>query len=708
MRAAFYFTAAPIIILSWLLSLVLVGVVFSTSLLPVCGIYAAIFVLAVIRLDLALCLVAACLPIFGDRPGTSQQYYLLTSISVVAFSGLSAEFIRFFANKKSAQLYRQSLQLIKSDQVVFLASTLVLSVLLSLFFIPVAELESWWASVLPIVASNNFDLWPRFIRKMLRSPENVVAYSFVASIWTCLCFGLFFLAALCLRARGERFRIALALSLLSGLLASFCAGILDYFKVISLLPLRPLDPIVNAQGLQFRMQSFFAHSGWFAEYLTFNIPFVLVILALGIRRAFSISIVVTLLVIGEFCLVLTYQRGGWLAYPISLLVVWISIYFFESKHSQVEQLSSIERAQLLKKKIIKVVLSIPVTILISFLLVMIVFKTGLLSSDYVPSFDQYYQRFRDISRTSDRTNFFEAAFQLGLNSPFFGNGAESFAWNYEREFVSPLGRFYNQIVLPLHGSAHNVYYQILSGQGLFGLLCLLLTTISAIIIGFKSAFFESEISRKLRLVALAASCALCSFMIYGNVQEFFYVQALQVNFFIVLALLTGLADKTDLQKVVGIFLRFLLLCIIGQIVFFATVMLNQDHETGYERPFGCAALKDKSDSAKRILRCESKAKILLQKGQQISVKSIVRSEREQTVAVSCGSLKLLQLDLAFGETHSVDLAGVDLQACTSKGRTLLTLESPQFEFLPGPRSGPKLRLQSQSFELQVDSVSFAK
>lgn len=708
MRLSFCLTTAFTLLVCWLLGLVLVGVVFSTSLLPVCGIYTVLLVLAFFRIDLAICLLAASLPIFGDRPGTSQQFYLLAGLSILTFSGLSAQFVSFFVNRKTKLLENYSLEILKSDSVVFLASTLVLSVLMALFFIPSAELESWWASVLPIAVSNDFDLWPRFIRKMLRSPENVVAYSFVASIWTCLSFAVFFLTAICIRIRADRFRSTLALSLLFGLLASFCAGILDYFKLISLLPLRPLDPIVNAQGLQFRMQSFFAHSGWFAEYLTFNIPFVLVILALGIRRAFSISIIVTLLVVGEVCLVLTYQRGGWLAYPISLLVVWISIYFFESKHSESNQLSPTERKQLLKKKILRVVLSVPITILISFLLVMLIFKTGLLSSDYVPSFDQYYQRFRDISRTSDRTNFFEAAFQLALNSPFFGNGAESFAWNYEREFASPLGRFYNQIVLPLHGSAHNVYYQILSGQGIFGLLCLLLTTISAVIIGFKSAFFTTGANRKLRLVTLAASCALCSFMIYGNVQEFFYVQALQVNFFLVLALLTGLETGCDSHQLKSVFLRFLFLCAIGQIIFMIIGGFNNNRTIDYQRPFGCAVIQAQADSTNRILRCESKAKILLQKGQQLSVKGILRNESKQTLNVSCGSVKLLQLDLTFGEQQRLDLSATDLKDCTLKGRTLLTFESPQFEFQRGPRGGPKLRLQSQSFELQVDSTSFAK
>ena len=156
--------------------------------------------------------------------------------------------------------------------------------------------------------------------------------------------------------------------------------------------------------------------------------------------------------------------------------------------------------------------------------------------------DQYTDRFKDISKASDRSEFIRAGFALGVLNPILGQGSESFAIQYRREYRNQDGMYFGQIDLPLHGTAHNLYAQTFAGKGALGLLSLLVIMFVAVKRGCKFVFsYNSKNSRNDQVIALASICSILACFIYGFVQELFYVQSLQYTFFAVSGILAGLS-----------------------------------------------------------------------------------------------------------------------------------------------------------------------
>jgi hypothetical protein len=98
-------------------------------------------------------------------------------------------------------------------------------------------------------------------------------------------------------------------------------------------------------------------------------------------------------------------------------------------------------------------------------------------------------------------------------------------------------------VLPLHGSAHNVYAQTFSGKGIAGLLSLLAIPILFLVTARRLLSDQSR-SLSAKLVALTGACFGCAFLIYGNVQEVFYVQSLQFLFFGIAGIVAAVGNSS--------------------------------------------------------------------------------------------------------------------------------------------------------------------
>jgi hypothetical protein len=182
----------------------------------------------------------------------------------------------------------------------------------------------------------------------------------------------------------------------------------------------------------------------------------------------------------------------------------------------------------------KVMVSLPLTVVLSLLLVVVIQGKSSVEGAISP----YVSRFKDIQRTGDRTDFFKAGFLIGSLHPILGGGSDSFAWQFEREIESPTGSFTGRFVLPLHGSAHNVYAQTFSGKGLCGLLTLLAIPL-AMLVAVPRVLRNANRSISDKLIVLTAGCYASAFLIYGNVQEVFYVQVLQFLFFILVGLVAA-------------------------------------------------------------------------------------------------------------------------------------------------------------------------
>lgn len=489
--------------------------------------------------ELAIIAFLATLPVFGNKPATGQFHYFLI-VQCSLFLGLFGR--NAIASLAKGRLGKKEAGARGPESSALWTIVLAYGIasVLSLSSLPLASFVGELGARLSETSS------PRSFAASFLSfvslAEDRQAYAFLSCCLTVLSIciaGLIMKRAAVNDARQLRYGGAL----LAGLLLSFVAGILDYYRFIDLRSLRGLDPLTNPGNAQFRLQSFFGHSGWFAEYVTLTVPFVLLVLLQRVPYVLRVAQCLLILLVGEFVLILTYQRGGWVSYPLTLFSVWAAIYVSR-------RLEAGERDVLsaLRKSFLKICLSLPITVVVS----LVVISAGLRSQYFSPEVKtdiySYVSRFGDIKKTSDRTDFMLAGYRIGALHPFFGAGSESFGYQFHREFELPSGHFPGELTLPFHGTAHTVYFQILSGKGVAGLTLLLVAVLYLIIPALRIVTQEQHVPLNRKVFLLAVACFATSFLIYGVVQEVFYIQCLQVLFFTVLGLAASAMPHVRLTR----------------------------------------------------------------------------------------------------------------------------------------------------------------
>jgi hypothetical protein len=87
-----------------------------------------------------------------------------------------------------------------------------------------------------------------------------------------------------------------------------------------------------------------------------------------------------------------------------------------------------------------------------------------------------------------------------------------------------------------------VYAQTFSGKGLCGLLTLLAMPF-LMLAAAPRVVRDARRSISEKLIVVTGSCYGCAFLIYGNVQEVFYVQALQFLFFAIVGIVAAVAYR---------------------------------------------------------------------------------------------------------------------------------------------------------------------
>ena len=153
------------------------------------------------------------------------------------------------------------------------------------------------------------------------------------------------------------------LGALWGAVLSAAVGLLDYYGGISLVWFRRFDPVVNPGDVQFRLQSTFGHPGWFAEYVTIMIPFILIGFLKKNNNFPWKMFLFGILVLCEISLILAKARAGWISYPLTLMLCWVSVYFFKEGEG-------VKAWNVRRKDIIKVAISVPITIVFSLIIVL--------------------------------------------------------------------------------------------------------------------------------------------------------------------------------------------------------------------------------------------------------------------------------------------------------------------------------------------------
>lgn len=437
----------------------------------------------------AMCSISlALLPLGGNRPGTPHAFHAAL-VGASLLIGLSIR--RLLTSRRRAV---QSFEEIITNPLLLAGLLYCFCSVASLTAVPINHVIDEVRNL------TNFS-YPREIGSsllsILKTGEHTLLYSYVSVYLTLLAYALGLnIFWLCRENSTHRTSRVFLSAIGLGLLASGIIGLLDYYHLSDLRWFRPLDPIVNPGYQQFRLQSFFAHSGWYAEYVTLAMPTCLVLLALNAPFWLRVVTVILGLALGEFILILTYQRGGWISYPVTLFAVWAAIYVVRCLEQH-----RIDVASALRRSLGKILVSLPLTVIVSLALV-----TGIQGKESIESaLSPYISRFKDIQRTGDRTDFFFAGLLIGSKHPILGGGADSFAWQFDREFESPQGSFFSRYVLPLHGSAHNVFAQTFSGKGIAGLISLLAIPY-LLIRGCRRIISDNAQPISSKLVALSGGC----------------------------------------------------------------------------------------------------------------------------------------------------------------------------------------------------------
>ena len=333
--------------------------------------------------------------------------------------------------------------------------------------------------------------------------------------------------------------------ILTGLVLTIAAGALDRLGYLDLRVLRATDPFTNLSGAD-RLQSTFGHAGWFAEYLCFATPAILAVwlwpAGTGARAdaadaareprgsgLIRLAVAAALLAIALAAVVLSYQRGGWITWAIVAAGVVAAIARLAAAGS-----GPGGGAPTLRRLVAVGAAAAILAIGAGLVVVRVAAGPG--------AMDRFAARARTITQVSDRQAHVTAGLRLGALLPILGGGSESFAMRYEQQYLRGGGAYYARGYSPLlnmYGSAHNAFAQTFAGKGAVGLFALVLVVLTSAAAALRT-LRRPDAPPRVRVVAMIALGMVAAFAIYGQVQEVFYVAALQFTVFAGWGLATAL------------------------------------------------------------------------------------------------------------------------------------------------------------------------
>jgi O-antigen ligase len=362
------------------------------------------------------------------------------------------------------------------------------------------------------------------------------------------------------------------LGALWGAVISTIVGLLDYYGVISLTWFRRLDPVINPDGLMFRLQSTFGNPGWFAEFVTVTSPFVLV----GFLRKdvgnFLKVFLFGILILFEIALILAKSRSGWVCYPLTLITCWTFFYLYRDSEKGTTRAIS-------RKNLIKVVVSIPVTLLISLIIVLKLLGPPSASiqnaieklnvdTSLKAKVEQQSVRSRAAMMldTRGRTTVWIQGIDVGRERPLFGMGYESYRW--QKEVLEKVEESYirrNGSHRGKYDTPHNLYVQLFVSGGLVGLV------LWCSIVGYAFVLLVADLLKNRTYFNVCVLLSIVSFHIYGIFQSMQYVPMIWFLIFLLfgyaLTIDDGLVPRR-IRRFASIFVKLsIVLVLIGGVVY---------------------------------------------------------------------------------------------------------------------------------------------
>ncbi len=315
--------------------------------------------------------------------------------------------------------------------------------------------------------------------------------------------------------------------ILAGLVITIALGALDRLGLFDLRLIRAVDPFTNPSGAE-RLQATFGHAGWFAQYVCYATPAVLAFwlwppagaVASTGRRILRVAAAGVLLAVSLAVIVLSYQRGGWITWAIVGAAV----------AAGVVRLAVAEGSRRGTEVPVRRLVAIALLVMVG----AVIAGIGIVRITGGPdALGRFAFRARTITQVSDRQAHVLAGLRIGALQPILGAGSESFAMRYEEEYLRAGGHFYARgysPVLGMYGSAHNVFAQTFAGKGAVGLVALILVVLAAAASAVRASRHADRAASS-RVVAAVALGMVAAFALYGQVQEVFYIPALQLTVF---------------------------------------------------------------------------------------------------------------------------------------------------------------------------------
>lgn len=302
--------------------------------------------------------------------------------------------------------------------------------------------------------------------------------------------------------------------ILLGLILSIIAGFLDWGNIISLTFWREkvIFMPLSATG---SLKSLSGHEGWFSQYIVFF--FVPVVTHLLIKKRMRIfwmtnfTLFVTVFLSG--------QIDGLFIFCTSLICIVLSNRDVYCQLFLYKKLQSLYTSAGRTKLIVSVILVI--------LLLLTLVITLPVSYD------------RQISvKLTHRLSLWKGGLKIWSEEKLLGSGLGTFVYRYEDTFRddSPDYVYY-------HLSAHSSYIQLLVELGIIGSIIFFAFVVSVLIRSGKKLFRSGDYTEK--KASLLVFCGVLIFFFYGFTQYFFFLRALSVGFWVLLAFWLSLPGNRE-------------------------------------------------------------------------------------------------------------------------------------------------------------------
>ncbi|MBF0338932.1 MAG: O-antigen ligase family protein [Nitrospirae bacterium] len=298
------------------------------------------------------------------------------------------------------------------------------------------------------------------------------------------------------------------LGLFTGGLFAAIMGLLEYGGILSLMIMKR---DVVTYGV---FTSFFLNRNWYSQFVTIIVPYILLGFLSKNRTTTRIVALFIFLIIFEISLILAEARAGWVTYPLVLLLCWFFFYCFKGGTYN----------KIRAGAIIKIALSVPVTIILSLLILFYVVipvstprsnaQSNTQSNAQNATKAAILQQASRIITPDSRAYIWRQGITIGKEKPVLGMGFETFSMYTEIFLDIPQSPFKQKYGRRTDDTPHNMYLELIVNNGVIGL------TLWLLIVGYTLLILITDLIKNRNLLNAPAIVSIICFHIYNTFQEF--------------------------------------------------------------------------------------------------------------------------------------------------------------------------------------------